>query len=1420
MPPIEYPPELPVSQHKDEIARAIRDHQVVIIAGETGSGKTTQIPKICLELGRGVTGQIGHTQPRRLAARTVAERIAEELGSPLGETVGYKVRFTDRSADDTLVKLMTDGILLTELGRDKRLSRYDTLIIDEAHERSLNIDFILGYLRQLLPQRPDLKVIITSATIDPERFAKAFGGAPVVEVSGRTYPVEVRYRPIEARQPEEGDQPQAIGDAIDELSKAGPGDILVFLSGEREIRDTADALAGRDRLEVLPLYSRLSAADQHKVFEQRAKGNTRRVVLATNVAETSLTVPGIHYVIDPGTARISRYSHRTKVQRLPIEPISQASANQRKGRCGRTADGICIRLYSEEDFESRPEFTEPEILRTNLASVILQMAAIGLGDVPAFPFIDPPDARQIADGLTLLAELNAFSDGRITALGRRLARLPVDPRIGRMILEADRNGCVREVLVIASALSIIDPRERPADAQQAADDKHRRFADPDSDFTAYLNLWAYLAERQRELSSSAFRRLCRADYLNYLRVREWQDLHGQLQRLAGDLDVKVDSSSPERAVVHLSLLAGLLSQIGMKTEPAHPAASPRGDGSPGPGTARRRPRAEYLGARNARFAIFPGSSLARQAPDWIVAAELVETSRLWARTAARIEPEWVEPLAAHLVRRSYSEPHWERKRGSAVALEKVTLYGVPLVTDRPVPYGRIDPPAARELFIRHALVEGDWQTNHRFFAENRRLLAEAEELEHRVRRRGLVIGEDELFAFYDARIPAGVVSAAHFDTWWKQARRADPGLLTPLPGDLLSDDAAQISTDSYPDIWTSESPALKALPLSYAFEPGSDADGVTVDVPLSRLNQLDPAEFSWQVPGLRQELITEMIRSLPKSLRRDLVPAPDVAREVLARLGEPSGDLRDAVARELRSLRGVTVPRDAWDSSKLPPHLRITLRVTDGDRVLAEGKDVAELQRELRPRLRAVLSKAAAGLTRTGLTSWNFGELPAVFREGTVVAYPALADAGDAVDVRLFETQAAARAAMWAGTRRLVLLGAPSPASGFKSIADRLSTPAKLALSHNPHGGVAAMFADCVSCAADFLMAEAGGPAWDQEGFNRLSAAVRSRLHEVTAEVVTHVESALRVAHAVETRLGDLKADAVQPALADMRAQLSGLIYPGFVTATGYRRLPQLTRYLRGIERRLDKLPENPARDAANMAVAQRAEQAYRQAVADLPPERRTDPQVTDVRWMLEELRVSLFAQTLGTLGPVSENRILAALDRLSSRVAAPRSLSRRIAPADPYRDVGRFQGVLHDTGQVIADRVQVHRVFQPGRERGHGLVRVVPGPVEPAVHRPLHPVSQRAEQRRGGQRGHGHRHRGMDRQDPGGQQHQSGVHPDQQAGDDRVGQGPGDDPVDRVQPVLHDGDADGDRQAHPDADYHSRVESRFPGIGRKGGWD
>ena len=1251
VPKISYPDELPVSQRRDDIAQAIETHQVVIVAGETGSGKTTQLPKICLELGRGVTGQIGHTQPRRIAARTVAERIAEELSTSLGTAVGYKVRFTDKSGDNTLVKLMTDGILLNEIASDRDLTRYDTLIIDEAHERSLNIDFILGYLKQLLPRRPDLKVIITSATIDPERFSAHFDNAPIVEVSGRTYPVEVRYRPItdpEQRGTEDRDQIQAISDAIDELSANGPGDILVFLSGEREIRDTADALKGRNHLDVLPLYGRLSAAEQHRVFEVPANRTTRsrRVVLATNVAETSLTVPGIHYVVDPGTARISRYSVRTKVQRLPIEAISQASANQRKGRCGRVADGICVRLYSEDDFNSRPEYTDPEIQRTNLASVILQMAAARLGDVRKFPFVDPPDPRSITDGVRLLEELNAMKSDRLTEFGRKMARLPVDPRIARMILESDAQGCAREVLVIAAALSIQDPRERPADSQQAADTAHRRFAQPESDFLTFLALWDYLAERQRELSGSAFRRMCRAEFLNYLRVREWQDLHAQLQSLSDDLGLRTQSSSSERARVHTALLAGLLSHVGMKV--VLPTGRP---GAPA-GERGRRPLPEYLGARGTRFAVFPGSALARKPPDWVVAAELVETSRLWGRIAAAIEPEWVEPVAAHLVKRTYSEPRWSKKRGAVVATEKVTLYGVPIVADRTVDFARIDPATSRELFIRHALVEGDWETRHHFFRDNAKLLAEAAELEQRARRRGLVAGEDALFGFYDARVPADVVSARHFDAWWKKQRHETPGLLTLTLDDLLSAEAAELDSAAYPEVWTSASPGTggdgrRTLPLSYAFEPGTEADGITIDIPLNTLNQARPEEFSWQVPGLRHELVTELIRSLPKDLRRQLVPAPDVAREVLARLdgAVPDGDIRDGLSRELLRLRGVRVPADAFDLDKLPSHLRITFRIVGDGRVLATGKDLAALQRQLRPKLRATLSARASALTRTGLTSWDFGTLPQVFTDGEVRAYPALADNGETVDIRLFETADAARAAMRAGTRRLILLGVRSPA---KDIAARLTTAQKLALSNNPHGGVAALFADCINCAADGLIADAGGPAWDAAGFARLADAVRRRLHTATAEVVARAEEILRAAHTAQVRLGDLRSAVLEPAAADIRAQLAGLIYPGFLSAAGTRRLPALARYLHAIERRMDKLPDNPGRDAQQMAVVHRVEDAYQAALAALPGPARSGDAAQEIGWMIEELRVSLFAQTIGTPVPVSERRILTAIEHLN----------------------------------------------------------------------------------------------------------------------------------------------------------------------------
>ncbi|HWM01457.1 MAG TPA: ATP-dependent RNA helicase HrpA, partial [Actinophytocola sp.] len=983
IPTIDYPEQLPISQRREDIKKAIAEHQVVIVAGETGSGKTTQLPKICLELGRGVRGQIGHTQPRRIAARTVAERISDELDVPLGGAVGWKVRFTDQVGDDTLVKLMTDGILLAELQSDRRLHQYDTLIIDEAHERSLNIDFILGYLKQLLPRRPDLKVIITSATIDPERFSRHFGDAPIVEVSGRTYPVEVRYRPIvDPDDPEadpDRDQTQAILDAVDELCAEGPGDILVFLSGEREIRDTADALTAQDLrgTEILPLYARLSTGEQRRVF-QAHRG--RRVVLATNVAETSLTVPGIKYVIDPGFARISRYSNRLKVQRLPIEKISQASANQRKGRCGRTSDGICVRLYAEDDFDARPEFTDPEILRTNLASVILQMAAADLGDIAAFPFVEPPDRRHITDGMNLLNELGALesstkeSEPRLTPLGRKLARLPVDPRLARMVLAADRNGCVSEVVVIAAALSIQDPRERPVDKQAQADQQHARFRDPESDFLSYLNLWRYLTEQKQELSANRFRKLCRAEFLNYLRVREWQDVAGQLRQMAKSLDVTANDTPAEPATIHMSLLAGLLSHIGLK-EPAS---------------------RDYLGARNAKFGIFPGSALFKKQPRWVMAAELVETTRLWGRIVARIDPEWIEPLAGHLVRRTYSEPRWEKKRAAVMATERVTLFGVPIVVDRSVNYGRIDPPVARELFIRHALVEGDWRSDHPFLRRNAELLAEAEELEHKARRRDIVVDEETLFEFYDQRVGQEVVSGRHFDTWWKKTRREQPELLAFDPAMLVNPEAGDVSQDAYPDAMSHNDIRLG---LQYRFEPGTDTDGVTVRVPLALLGRVSADGLPWQVPGLRDELITALIRSLPKPVRRNFVPVPEFAAAVRARLEPVAEPTLDLVAAELRSLTGVVVPPDAWQLDQVPQHLRTTFQVVEesGEPIL-EGKDLGALKRELASRVRAELASGSAGITQEGLTSWTFGSLEtsvSLRRAGQqVTAYPALVDTG------------------------------------------------------------------------------------------------------------------------------------------------------------------------------------------------------------------------------------------------------------------------------------------------------------------------------------------------------------------------------------------------------------------------------------------
>ncbi|MET9761234.1 ATP-dependent RNA helicase HrpA [Streptomyces sp. NPDC006372] len=1254
VPAVTYPEQLPVSQKKDTIAEAIRDHQVVIVAGETGSGKTTQIPKICMELGRGVRGMIGHTQPRRIAARTVAERVAEELDTPLGEAVGWKVRFTDQvDPDATFVKLMTDGILLAEIQTDRELRAYDTIIIDEAHERSLNIDFLLGYLAQLLPKRPDLKVVITSATIDPERFSRHFGDAPIIEVSGRTYPVEVRYRPLLEQDSDDADRDQitAITDAVEELQKEGKGDILVFLSGEREIRDTADALTKKNYrfTEILPLYARLSHAEQHRVFQPHTG---RRIVLATNVAETSLTVPGIKYVIDPGFARISRYSHRTKVQRLPIEPISQASANQRKGRCGRTSDGICIRLYSEDDFNARPEFTDAEILRTNLASVILQMTAAGLGDIEKFPFIDPPDHRNIRDGVQLLQELNALDPAqkdprkRLTDTGRKLAQLPVDPRLARMVLEADRNGCVREVMVIAAALSIQDPRERPADKQTQADQQHARFKDETSDFLAYLNLWRYLREQQKERGSSSFRRMCKQEFLNFLRIREWQDIYTQLRTVAKQMGIHLNEDDAPADRIHVSLLAGLLSHVGMKD-----VKNAGGEG--GKNTAKN----EYLGARNAKFAVFPGSALFKKPPRFVMSAELVETSRLWARVNAKIEPDWVEPLAQHLVKRTYSEPHWEKDQAAVMAYEKVTLYGVPIVAQRKVNYGRIDPEISRELFIRNALVEGDWRTHHKFFSDNRRLLTEVEELEHRARRRDILVDDETLYDFYDQRIPEHVVSGAHFDSWWKRKRHEQPDFLDFEREMLINEKAGEVTKADYPDSWRQGNLKFR---VTYQFEPGADADGVTVHIPLQVLNQVTEEGFDWQIPGLREELVTELIRSLPKPIRRNYVPAPNFAKAFLDRAVPLQEPLTTTMTRELRLMVGVPFEADDFDLSKVPDHLKITFRIVDERRrKLAEDKDLEALKLRLRPKARKALSQAAAAtaerrggesLEREGLTDWTIGTLTRVFetrRAGQPVkAYPALVDDGDTVSVRLFDTEAEQQQAMWKGARRLILRNIPVNPAKFAS--EKLTNAQKLALSSNPHGSIQALFDDCAMAAADKLIADFGGPAWDEESYRKLYDKVRAEIVDTTVRTVGQVQQVLAAWQACERRLKAVRSPALLPNLQDVREQLDALVKPGFVTAAGLRRLPDLMRYLVAADRRLQQMPTNVQRDTTRMQKVHEMQDEYAWLLEQMPQGRPVPPSVLDIRWMIEELRVSYFAHALGTAYPVSDKRIVKAIDAVA----------------------------------------------------------------------------------------------------------------------------------------------------------------------------
>ena len=1237
------PDVLPLAARRDDLMAAIRDHQVVIVAGETGSGKSTQLPKLCLDLGRGVAGLVGHTQPRRVAARTIAERVAEELGTELGTTVGYTVRFTDTVGEQTLVKVMTDGILLAEIQRDRMLRRYDTLIIDEAHERSLNIDFLLGYLAQLLPLRPDLKLIVTSATIDTQRFSAHFAGpdgrpAPIIEVSGRTFPVDVRYRPF-GELDDDRDQVQAIVDAVDELSVEGDGDVLVFLSGEREIHDTADALrrhfteASRvtrgAAAEVLPLYARLSAVEQHRIWQPH---RGRRVVLSTNVAETSLTVPGVRYVIDAGSARISRYSHRLKVQRLPIEAVSQASANQRAGRCGRVAPGVCIRLYEEAGFADRPEFTEPEILRTNLASVILQLTALGLGDVSAFPFLDPPDPRSVRDGYALLEELGAIESAgshqregqrRLTPLGKRLARLPIDPRLGRMVLEAERHGCVRELMIITAVLSIQDPRERPTEHRAAADEMHRRFEVPGSDFLSLVKLWDYLRERQQALGSSQFRKLCRSEYLNYLRVREWQDLFSQLRQVAGQIGIRQGSEAGHPDRVHQALLSGLLSHLGMRD-----------------GTTR-----EYRGAHGSKFAIGHGSALAKALPKWLIASELVETNRLWGRVVASVQPEWAEELGKHLAKYSYGEPSWDARRGAAVCSERVSLFGLPIVSNRTVGYDRVNRAAARELFIRCALVEGEWTRGagswqQKFWERNQRFLGDLKGWGERVRRPDLV-DEEAVFAFYDQRVGPEVVSTRHFDRWWKNVRATQPDLLTMRLEDFVGGDGLD-DVLAFPTVWPHGS---MDLTVTYRFDPGAADDGATVHVALAALNQVEPVGFDWNVPGLRPDLVAALLKALPKEHRRELVPMAEVIDKVVGGLGTPDAwedgtSLAAALSAVVTEVTGVAVPPHAFNASLVPSHLRIGFSIDDENGTpVATGKDIVALRKLLALRLRAAVAREAPIEERTGITTWDFGDLPEVVettRAGVSVrGYPALLDDGASVSIRVFTTADLQAKVMRAGVRRLLLLTVPV---GKRAIERDLTNASKLAVARSSTT-LEALAADCVTAATDHVIAQHGGPTFAASGFDALVKAAREELPDAAATALRAAAEILAAAAEVEARLDPLVAPAVATSALDAREQLDRLVRPGFVTATGVGRLADVVRYVRAIEHRLGKVPEDPHRDKARLRDVLALESRYvtllrRMDRADIT----TD--VIDVGWLLEELRVSVFAQQLGTARAVSMQKV------------------------------------------------------------------------------------------------------------------------------------------------------------------------------------
>ena len=1214
-----FPDALPVVQRRDEIGNAIRANQVVILCGETGSGKTTQLPKICLELGRGVAGMIGHTQPRRIATRSLAARVASELRTQVGHAVGYKMRFSDRTSPETYIKIMTDGILLAETQSDPALRAYDTLIIDEAHERSLNVDFLLGYLKRLLPERPELKLIITSATIDPESFAAHFDNAPIVEVSGRSWPVEIRYRPVAEGDDEshERDRQQALLDAIDELAREGAGDVLVFLPSEREIGDAAENLRKHHppHTEIVPLYGRLSAAQQQRVFEPHGG---RRIVLATNVAETSLTVPGIRYVVDTGLARISRYSYRTKVQRLPVEPVSQASANQRAGRCGRTASGICIRLYSEEDYLRRPPFTDPEILRTSLAAVILQMLVLRLGDIRDFPFLQPPDARFIRDGFKLLHELGAIDDRhRLADVGRRLARFPVDVRLARMLLAAAEEACLAEVLVIVSALAVQDPRERPFDQAQAADEKQRQFRDERSDFMALLELWNFYHAQARHLSRSKLRMLCREYFLSAARMREWHDIHRQLQALVKSTGMRINQVEADYAAVHRALLTGLLSNVAFKSD-AH----------------------EFTGARNLKLNIFPGSGLFARPPKWIVAAELVETGRRYARIVATIEPQWVERLAGHLVKRHYSDPHWEKRAGKVAAYERVMLYGLVLVARRKVNFGAVDPRLAREIFIRGALVQGELTTRAAFFAPNQALLAELQQMEERTRRRDILVDEEVLFDFYNARIPAGIHSAAGLESWYRHAARASSRLLFLAREDLLQHAAPDYPAAAFPD--ELEIGGIR-LALEYHFVPGDEQDGVTAVVPLAALNQLSPQVFDWLVPGLVQEKVTALIRSLPKRLRRHFVPAPDYARACIAACADRSGSLLDVVTQQLHRLASVEVPADAWQLEQLPAHLVMRFRVVDAEgRTLAAGRDLETLREAVGAHAASQFRKLPVHeLERDDVRGWDFADLPEYVelkQHGLLMrGYPALLVEADVVKLRVLDDPQRARREHRKGLVALFRLVA---SRAIRDLEKHLPGIETMCLHFAAVGSCGGLREDLVQAIIAQVFPGDVPAIRSRKDFEARALSAERQLMGVASDLCGSVGKALVEYHDLARKLGKSIPPRWLALATDVGEQLSRLVYPGFVSATPFDQLPHLARYIKGIQVRLQRVEQDPGRDIRQAAQLAPFKDRLEQVLARPKGGDAARARAMEYRWLLEEFRISLFAQELGTARPVSGERL------------------------------------------------------------------------------------------------------------------------------------------------------------------------------------